>query len=604
MPRHRLTLIVLGILLVASAVSMTRVGGIIILLLAFSGVGIPIAFLVAVLPTITGFVMVVLVLTAILDRLAFSRLFLNIALAVIIVVGAAWLATKKINNDLEERAAMLMADDHDLVGPVKPVSTLAVVEDVGYYQRGICDALCQRALLNHAVDAIIMVRVKSVAQPLSADWKGIRYRIEKRAQCPSVGIDVNDGLEPVKGEKRTRGSKTPRDLLLIEAAKGNCLISEPAKVGDAEAVLVSGVVKRGLLPDEAGFAPYADTASAVRLTFFRYQETGFVERYRSTFVELYSLTPVVNTIGESLMSNKAAPQWYRAKMALEVRPFAKDINSPLAFTQERLGFDLLLKDDWVKQDMRAVISDAVDGVRPLPIDGANALFVYFDGFRTVSEISPEDLTLSLRVMAEKRVPLVINTDKVVALIAKSHPEAVSGMAASLFSRLEAASQPNTTMNDRVREREILSTSKAIHALPDSAVLPYFDILSSVAGNAEVRRAASDAIKKLSAFGDQAVPVLIGLIDSIAPLPTKASQGRSLYEWQEPYLAAMMALCRAGPRAKTALPLLRQRMPGETLAHGASYERLLQNTLSRLSTEQADTPAVEATLYKIGGPCSY
>ena len=599
-------LIILAVLLAISALSMTKVGVGLALMFAMSGVGIPIFFLILFTPTITLYFLIVLAFERALWLIRLPWLLLRLALATAAAAGGVWLATDVVNKALEERAAVLMAGDHDLVGSVEPISSVAVVEERGYHQRGICDALCQRSLLNGAVGAIIMVRVNSVALPLDDQWQGTLYRLEKRAQCPPINIEYNDGVAPVKGEKRVLHDKTSLDLLQIEAAKGNCLISEPAKVGDADAVLVFGNVKRGLQPDGAGLDLYADTASASRLLFYTRQAGDIQERYRSTYVRLYKISPAIVPADGNLMNVKIVPQWSRSEKTLDVKPFAKGIDSPIDFAQERLKFDLLLHDSQSQADVREVIADAINDVKPLPLEGANALFVYFDSFANKKDISPEDLSLSLRVMAEKRVPLVVNAEKAVALIAKTHPEVVSEVAASLFFRLNAASQNGASMTKRAREQEILSAARAIGALPDSAVLPYFDSLAALAGNLEVRRAGADAIKKLSAFGDQAVPTLIGLLDSLVPV-REASKGTSAtkyYEWQEPYLAAMIALCRAGPRAETALPLLKQRMQGEAVARYGSYERLLQTTLSRLSKQEPDTPAMEAEVSRFLGPCSY
>lgn len=177
------------------------------------------------------------------------------------------------------------------------------------------------------------------------------------------------------------------------------------------------------------------------------------------------------------------------------------------------------------------------------------------------------------------------------------------MAKALFSRFGSVlkSGSATSKEERVRHTRVIA--RAIHALPDSAVLPYFDILSSAANNPELRRPAADAIKKLSAFGDQAVPTLIGMIDSIAPLRERKS-GVAFEDWQEPYLAAMIAFCRAGPRARTALPLLQQRMQSKTNSIFSSYEKLVKNTLSRIAKDQPDTPEITARVSNIFGPCSF
>ncbi|MCD2173940.1 hypothetical protein [Rhizobium sp. C4] len=606
MSKYSWFLFYLAVAVVISALSMTPFGFDLSYLLTWTIVGIPIFLLILITPTVTVYLLALTVLERVLWLVRLPWLPLRLALATAVIVGSVWLGMGKLNTALEERAAVLMADDHDLEGPVGPIANLAVVEDAWYPRNAICDGFCQRVLLNRSAGAVIMARVASVAVPPDDSWYGTRFRLEKRSQCPAINIEYNDSQATVKGEQRKFGDKTSLDLLRIEAAKGNCLISEPAKVGDADAVLIYGSAKLGLQPNEAGFSLTADTASANRLSFFTRQSGVLQERYRSTSVRLYRINPIISAAGGRLMNVKLAPQWDRSDKTLDVKPFAKGIDSPTAFAQERLKFDLLLHDSHSQADVRAVIADAINGVKPLPLDGANALFVYFESFAGKKQMSPEDLSLSLRVMAEKRVPLVVNADKAVALIAKTHPEVVSEVAASLLSRLDAASQNGASMTKRAREQEILSAARAIGALPDSAVLPYFDSLAALAGNLEVRRAGADAIEKLSAFGDQAVPTLIGLLDSLVPV-LEASKGKSVteyYEWQEPYLAALIALCRAGPRAGTALPLLKQRMQGEAVAQYRQDNRLLQETLSRLSKQGPDTPAIEAEVSRFLGPCSY
>lgn len=295
-----------------------------------------------------------------------------------------------------------------------------MIESIGYHRRGFCDALCQRALLNGAVDAIIMARVQSTVLPPGDDWMGTRYRLDKASECGEFpdNEDLPEGGK-LDDENRSLSDITPRKLLIVKAGKGHCIVSEQARIADADAVLMSVDINQGLSSSGAGLNPFSDTLDANRLSLFTRKAGRLVEDYRSTSVRYLSFLPVLVPFdGSSAALISVKPHWYRVERRLDLKPFAKGINGTLDFARKRLGFDLLLHDSKAQEDMRDIILDALNGEKPMTSKGQNVLDVFFDGFSEKTAISPEDLALSLRVLGEERVPLASNSEKVVRLIVK------------------------------------------------------------------------------------------------------------------------------------------------------------------------------------------
>ena len=155
-------------------------------------------------------------------------------------------------------------------GSLTHTKTLAILtdepEDRHWYDQKECGPLRCRALLyHHLVDAVLVALPPPIGTPLGPATPVIRYRFDHRAWCP-----------PIEFQGRRNGRLLDQ---LMAAAAGDCLVSEPATLGDADVVLLDQTFVPRQLPfdtptagvtgervsiytrdDDNGHALYRDTA--------------------------------------------------------------------------------------------------------------------------------------------------------------------------------------------------------------------------------------------------------------------------------------------------------------------------------------------------------
>jgi hypothetical protein len=119
----------------------------------------------------------------------------------------------------------------------------------------------------------------------------------------------------------------------------------------------------------------------------------------------------------------------------------------------------------------------------------------------------------------------------------------------------------------------------------------------LARDAARRRHTHRALPLLSAFGSDAVPTLLFLVDAAIEIRAKGDKGtpgNRPEDWQSLYGSGLAGLCRLGSQGAAALPLLMAKLRDGTLPVGASNHDLIINTLVVLG---ADPQELRATLVK-------
>jgi hypothetical protein len=176
--------VVLGVI---ALLCMTELGGGLAIVSGISVIGLPIAIMIMAFPT--------LYLIFLLSKLirwtcpVVVRTPVSLAIAIGLLAIPPWI----VNSHYRQPHLDYLSSDVDRI--VKPIdlSSIAVVRASGYNSATMCDGFCQRALLNGVVKTVIMVSAK---QPFSAleslDTKGLAYRFEKRAVCPSPPLKSNN----------------------------------------------------------------------------------------------------------------------------------------------------------------------------------------------------------------------------------------------------------------------------------------------------------------------------------------------------------------------------------------------------------------------------
>ncbi|WP_394887596.1 hypothetical protein ACG873_21985 [Mesorhizobium sp. AaZ16] len=572
-----LFLVVLGL---AALLCLSPLGTALAMIAAIAVIGLPITLAMAAIPTLF-----LVLLTARLIYLALLAFGLRAKiLSAVLALGILAIVPWQENRRLDAIAdSVIDGDMNRLAGPPS-IETLAVVTPKAYHATGICDDFCQRTLLNKVVGSLIMVKQETPLAEPADDVSGTMYRLEKRSICPPIDLKDGVGNLEIPGEKREWGDKTPADLLRLKAAEGLCLIAEKAPIANADAVLVRGPVRRGMSPDTAGFSPVADTVSADRLSFYVRDNGALVERYRSTGVTYYRLLPILAPSYASSSGMGLKPGLLR-RAAYRGGARQYDPAPPLEpFLSDVLGFDLVLRGGDAKQATTRLIAAALD--RPGLVDRASAKVMsdFFEDIHRRKDVMEDDARLALRILKDRRVPVPRLASAPVRKFATADGALTPQFAEALFDRLSDAKPGEREDDPDYLGYTLDYLGDAIAALPDEAIRPYRAALEKLARDREARVEAYSALTRLSVFGADGVPTLIYLIDDAASRKVKNKAGN---EWQHPYLAGLIGLCRTGPAGNAAIPMIYDRLASGVMVKFGSYRDLTINTLVHLGAGAED-----------------
>lgn len=566
---------VVGVLSVASFVTLAM--PMLLLLLAITIVGIPVALALMAAPTLLMFVLLARLLHTALgsDRTAliFAAIGALVAMAIPPFV---------INQRIERDVATLVAGDHDHVARPFAARTLAVRLPLD--RSGMsCDDFCRRALLNRQVERFLASI--GAEGPIDPNARATSYRLERGASCPAVRFAPGHDRIRIEDGPGAFREKRSDELIQIEIAKGNCFIETQARLGDADVILSSQRLRNGKYDYQAGFDINADTIRADRLTVHARDADGWRETYRWTGVRFDKLFPILAPT-QIPHGTTASPGFLRTS---ELRNIGKYQSEPdwSAFLVKTLGMDLALRPEAAQGDVRGLIAQALD--QPGPIDATRQKLIddFFEGFWRASAIAAEDRPLILRVFADPRVRAPRNVSSAVQYAKSADPAYFDALARSAFARLRNMPAAATAGEDGYQEAA--SSAGVIATLPESAILPFRAELEWLARQEGLRVAAFGALKRLSVFGADAAPTLLYLIDDGdrvgRELMRKDRRGDGHFyrdnRAQHPYLAGLGGLCAMGPAGAAMIqPLLDRLESGVMVKHG-SWWRLTVATLTSL-----------------------
>jgi len=149
--------------------------------------------------------------------------------AVALTTLAVFAAPLSLNQMHRHQRATEVRGDIAWAGSLTHTKTLAILtdepEDHNWYDQKECGPLRCRALLyHHAVDAVLVALPPPIGTQLDPSTPVIRYRLDHRAWCPPI--------EHIDGRRNGRNLDQ-----LAAAAAGDCLVSEPTTLGDADVIL-------------------------------------------------------------------------------------------------------------------------------------------------------------------------------------------------------------------------------------------------------------------------------------------------------------------------------------------------------------------------------
>ena len=563
------------VLVLGVASTVTLLGPSIVIVAMISIVGIPLGLALMVAPTLF-----LIALGASVGRRYAGRETLGPALAgagialMMLAGGAAY-----FNGRLERTVAELRAGDHDDLRRPLRAKTLALVRRGALGRsKGTsdCDGLCQRLLLSGAVERVLVAALARDGLEWTPSLAARSFRLDDRETCPTVVVadsDYHSAIEeapikeaPVVDGKRAvfnlAGRASPAAEMRIAIASGRCLVEDQATLAEADFVAMAATVHRGTNEVGAGLSPWADTVRAERVAVSARSASGFVERYRWTGIEMAKHPPILmpTAVGGSELRMYAG--FARQSEHLGDRPFSKDWNLEPdlgLFLRDEVGLELgrAAAAD-VATDRLAIVTAALDREGALAQVEQRMIEDLFEELSPwkLREADPADAErtarreqtrrVAMRALADPRLPAPRATYQLVQATQDKGDAENAALADVLFARLAATDPALREDHPSYLGWPLSYLANSIAMLPPKAVLAHRDDLERLARDPAARVHGSQALMQLSAFGEDAVPTMLYLVDEATKKKAAAvteDEKRDRDSWARPFGAALTALCR-------------------------------------------------------------
>lgn len=528
----------------------------IIILLMFTGIGIPLALLITVAPTIATYTLLSLWISVLVPGESYKKALISLLATSIILYAIPTLLNIRTSSNAYSE---YISGDFNAIDLPVHASTIAVRQNVGIYpaKESKCDGFCLHALLTGVADRILMLPTKKALIDIDPDREVLSYRFEKRDSCPLINISSNSSpfslpRIPVDSQKRPNAAEEAR-LRIIE---GQCLIEEKAKLSDADMILSRGQLQSADTNKIYSYSLTADTLSVHRITaHVRNAKGEFEHVFRRTTGQYRPLfAPLIPTFVSSGQLH-VKPGWLRTKKSLTAPRKGAQISDWVHFLSETLGLDLELNAGDRNQKYRALIETLLESSNPPKASDIIMIDGFFDQLDTWGKpgISILDGNLVLRILDRPDYPppsvLHAVTQKV---IDGGDRQEMSNWVAILVNNLKSG---QTWSNDLPVDwgTAIRRISSGFTRIPADYMVPYYDELTEIAANPDMQRHAGEVIAKLHYFGDRAVPTLLDLVYRRLKKAENDNERRELISI---YKTGLYGLCLAGETAPTALaPLM-------------------------------------------------
>ena len=253
-----------------------------------------------------------------------------------------------------------------------------------------------------------------------------------------------------------------------------------------------------------------------------------------------------------------------------------------SFLTERLGFDLALRRASADAETHTVLKDALlrtGDAQPVPAPVAEA---FFAGIRDKRELSADDIDVARQLLEDQRFPVPRDGSAAIRN-AKSAPQAYfDAIANSMFERLRKHAVAETVKVGSGWHEELSAIDGVLSAMPRATILQHRADLDWLSTEDAVRVQAKGVLQRYADFGADGVKPLLWLIDDAHRY--RETNGN---EWQHPYLAGMIGLCKLGAEGRAAIQPLYDRFDSGVIANWSSYNRLAVHTLTRMGAEQEE-----------------
>lgn len=507
--------------------------------------------------------------------------------------GAAMIATICLlavppffaNRILDGVAKQQVAGDLD--EGTKPDGKVIAVRAPVFWGKGkgvlYCDGFCQRALMNGVAERVLVVE-QDLDEPLDPSMLVESFRLQRQPSCEPVKLP--NGYDPIEiaEDRKDFKNKSVTELMQLEFAKGNCLIKEQVQLGTAGIVLSYGNFKKGSNALGAGLSLFADTVKADRISLHERRDGAFVETFRKTFVVTYKLAPLYAPTAEggSMLSMEPALARVRETINIDQKYYEKP--DWTAFLVDRLGYDLALRGDNAEEATRSVLKEAM--LRTGTAVPSAVADDFFRSFNMRNALTSDDLELMRQLLEDDRFPVSQWAANALRNAKALPPAQADAIAEAMFRRLRSHSQTYPPVASSDNSLDLPAIGSVLSVLPRDTILKHRADLDWLSRQELLRVPAYNALMRYADFGAEGVEPLLYLIDDAQRFRNKDDYNNG-NDWQHPYLAGMIGLCKLGADGQAAILPLYDRLDSGVIANWGSYNRLTIHTLVRMGADPDD-----------------
>lgn len=213
-------------------------------------------------PSVFFYSLVITILVFLLRPVGRVRFWLSPALVAVVSFSIPF----TFNQPTFDKARELTQNDVEVTNPIEITGTLALLKAARYGQGRECNSLCLRLLYDGRAERVLVGHYRSRDGDSFTDPDVTAYFLEKRDFCPAAPVVL--------------------DTVSQRMASGDCLVSDEAKLEDAEVLYVTGPVSQaashGRYVLTHRFRIEVAAVSAVRKQIIQKTEAGYETLYQKT----------------------------------------------------------------------------------------------------------------------------------------------------------------------------------------------------------------------------------------------------------------------------------------------------------------------------------
>ena len=528
------------ILGVAALIALSAIGRSIAFIAIQSVIGIPIAYLLAAIPTVFLLSFLTLVIALAL-KIEGGR---KIALAVALALGVMLLVPLVHNGMGRFYVNHLVKDDQTPAIEPWAGGTMGLVVPA---DRDVeCNSLCQKMLGRGFAQRFIVASIPADSREIDAVKKAKAYHLEPSRLCksqPSIW-----GLDPT---------------FKLRLAQGACLVNEPAQLLQADAVLWHRAIHNDRVPG-ADMDPFKLPMAAKRLSFYRRRGSKRQDEvWRETSVRYATLFPLLIPTYTTTYGGMALPGagWARESKTAGV----KEVPEVEAFLQSQLQLDL------TKQEVPDALlqQTVVDTILRQAAGNGGADPVRFDRF--AEEFSDEkEMEVSLdrlkrlldATVRDQRSAVSFYLAHFTAAAYRKSPEMGDAVADAMMDRLNGELPAHGPYASDTRERNLENLAKTIDAVPDQHFGRLWPRMRVIADNMGASLTFVKSIRR-AWLADHPTPELLAVMD-LQLQKSKFNDSRRRKDVLHPAMASLCAAGLAGKAGADALPGFAERLEKQGL----------------------------------------